>query len=226
MKKLTKTLLLVLCALLLVAGSVLGTVAYLTSQDQVVNTFTVGKVAIKLDEAPVDANGVATSEDRVKANEYHLLPGHDYDKDPTVTVLANSEECYVRMLVTVENMAAMKVAFPKTDADFADFYGPGDVFLLQNLVTGWDSNAWTYVDCKEANGSATYEFRFYTTVAKSASNTVLPALFQNIVVPGEINNAQLAMLQDATITVEAHAIQADGFTTADAAWAAWNPVEN
>ena len=59
MKKTSKALLLTICAVLLVAASVMGTMAYLTSTDKVQNTFTVGKVAIKLDEAKVDANGKA-----------------------------------------------------------------------------------------------------------------------------------------------------------------------
>jgi len=63
-------------------GSVFGTLAYLTATDTVTNTFTVGKVQITLDEAPVDANGETTDGDRVKKNNYHLLPGHEYDKDP------------------------------------------------------------------------------------------------------------------------------------------------
>ena len=54
MKKAKKALALVLCAVLLVAGSVMGTMAYLTSKDEVVNTFTVGKVGITLDEEDVD----------------------------------------------------------------------------------------------------------------------------------------------------------------------------
>ena len=57
MKKTSKALLLTICAVLLVAASVMGTMAYLTSADEVKNTFTVGKVAIKQDEAKVDANG-------------------------------------------------------------------------------------------------------------------------------------------------------------------------
>ena len=41
MKTRSKALLLTLCAVLLVAASVLGTMAYLTSTDEVTNTFTV-----------------------------------------------------------------------------------------------------------------------------------------------------------------------------------------
>lgn len=44
MKTRSKALLLTLCAVLLVAASVLGTMAYLTSTDEVTNTFTVGQV--------------------------------------------------------------------------------------------------------------------------------------------------------------------------------------
>lgn len=53
----TKALLMSLCAVLLVAASVLGTMAYLTDSKDVKNTFTVGNVAIKLDEAKVDDMG-------------------------------------------------------------------------------------------------------------------------------------------------------------------------
>ena len=55
----TKALLMSLCAVLLVAASVLGTMAYLTDSKDVKNTFTVGNVSIKLDEAKVNADGKA-----------------------------------------------------------------------------------------------------------------------------------------------------------------------
>ena len=108
MKKTSKALLLALCAVLLVAASVMGTMAYLTSTDKVENTFTVGKVAIKLDEAKVDENGqVVEPAARVKANDYNLLPGHTYTKDPTVTVLKDSVESYVRLKVTLNKASAV-----------------------------------------------------------------------------------------------------------------------
>lgn len=70
MKTKSKALLLTLCAVLLVAASVLGTMAYLTSTDTVTNTFTVGKVEIKLDETDV-TNPTGS---RVQANSYKLMP--------------------------------------------------------------------------------------------------------------------------------------------------------
>ena len=57
MKTKSKALLLTLCAVLLVTASVLGTMAFLTSNDEVVNTFSVGSVAIKLDEAKANTDG-------------------------------------------------------------------------------------------------------------------------------------------------------------------------
>ena len=212
MKKHSKILLAIACALALVAGSIMGTLAYLTSQDSVVNTFTVGKVAIELDEAKADAAGnVADHNVRVKANTYHLIPGHVYHKDPTVTVKANSEAVYVRMMVTVEDLADLKAALPTE-------YVQDGVFLLEKLVTGWNRDTWQVAS---VDGD-TYEFRYKEVVSKSATDTILPDLFTEISLPGdEITNAELDTLADLKITVVAHAIQADGFETAADAWAKW-----
>ena len=58
MKKAKKVVALLLCAVLLVVGSVAGTMAYLADTSDVVeNTFTIGKVDITLDEAGVNEYG-------------------------------------------------------------------------------------------------------------------------------------------------------------------------
>ena len=107
MKSKKKVFLTVLCAAALVVASVLGTMAFLTSKDKVNNTFTVGKVVITLDEAEVDQYGVVqtkedgSAKDRVKTNEYKLIPGHEYTKDPTIHVAADSEDSWI--FVKVEN---------------------------------------------------------------------------------------------------------------------------
>ena len=104
MKTARKSLLIALCAILLVVASVMGTLAYLTSTTgTVTNTFTVGNLSITLDEAKTDEYGVeASPEERVQANTYKLVPGHTYAKDPTVHVAANSEKCYVFVKVVDE----------------------------------------------------------------------------------------------------------------------------
>lgn len=100
--KLRKVLLLACSAVLLVCLSVGATVAYLTSNAKVVNTFTVGNVKITMDEAKTNSDGTldTTSTERVQANTYHLLPGHSYLKDPTIHVDANSEKCWLFVRVS------------------------------------------------------------------------------------------------------------------------------
>lgn len=102
MRTKTKALVLALCAVLLVVTTVFVTMAFLTSEDSVQNTFTVGKVEITLDEAKVDSYGneIANAE-RVKGNEYKLIPSHTYVKDPTIHVDSNSEDCY--LFVKIQN---------------------------------------------------------------------------------------------------------------------------
>lgn len=97
MKTARKVLILALCAVLLVSATIMGTMAYLTSQAEVVNTFTVGSVAITLDETDVDGNA-----GRDTANAYKLLPGHTYTKDPIIHVTSTSEECYLFVKVVDE----------------------------------------------------------------------------------------------------------------------------
>ena len=225
MKTKTKALALFLSAVLLVVTTVFTTMAFLTSTDEVTNTFTVGKVKITLDEAKVDEYGNLLDADgkvwedgktlanRVTGNGYKLIPGHMYVKDPTVTVVEESEQCYVRMLVTVSNVNVLKEAFPTyVDATTG-------VFLLQNLVSGWNANVWNYEDYDAK--TSTYEFRYYDVVDAREAAVKLPALFTNVVIPGEVDNDTLATLEGETINVVAHAIQADGFQDDDAAWAAW-----
>ena len=84
MKK--KTLALVLALTLLVTGVVGGTLAWLTDQTaEVKNTFTVGDINIGLTETTAD---------------YKMVPGNTIAKDPTVTVKANSEACWLFVKVT------------------------------------------------------------------------------------------------------------------------------
>lgn len=110
-------LLVLLCVAAIVASTIFGTLAYLTDSDANTNTFTVGNIRIKLDEAAVNPDGslVTGYENRVHSNQYHLLPGQTYIKDPRVTVAYDSEDAYVRMLVKVDNIDQLKAAIPQQD---------------------------------------------------------------------------------------------------------------
>ena len=212
MKTRSKALLLTLCAVLLVAASVLGTMAYLTSTDEVTNTFTVGQVKIKLDEAKANPDGsLVANADRVKANEYKLLPGHTYNKDPMVTVLSGSESSYVKMTVTFSKANELDAIFAPGGAD------------LTSIFNGYDAAKWiARGNTKDATANTrTYEFWYKETVGAPTADVALDALFDSITVPGTITNEQLATIEGMTITVNAYAIQADGFANAEAAWAAF-----
>ena len=94
-------LLTTLAAVALIGAIGVGsTFAYLSSKTgTVVNTFTVGNVVITLDEKDTD-NSTQNAE-RDQANAYtDMIPGSSYEKDPTVHVAANSENCYVFVKVT------------------------------------------------------------------------------------------------------------------------------
>ena len=248
MKTKSKALLLTLCAVLLVAASVLGTMAYLTSTAKVENTFTIGKVEIKLDEAKVNADGIPVEgADRVTANSYKLMPGNTYTKDPTVTVKAGSEDSYVRMKVTFNNAKAIIALC--TDPEFAgdDPTGVENAYPLIRMVNFVEANAakWdgiipdNMVDTEEMLGDGktptkyfaydktadtlTYYFYYNETVGAPNGDVKLPVLFNNITVPEWATGEQLAKLNNFQITVVAEAIQAGSFANAGAAWAAFAP---
>ena len=201
----------VMATVLLVMVSVLGTLAYLTDSSEVVNTFTMGKVQIQLDEAVVDANGAPTDERTEEGNTYHLLPGGRYVKDPTITVKKGSEEAYVRMLVTFNSYKELKAIF-------------GDAFTPASLTDGWDGAEW--LSCGKTEdltvNTVTFEFRYFETVKPSEEDLPLDALFDAIIVPQTMTGEQLQTLAGLEIVIEAHAIQAIGFDDADAAWDAFS----
>ena len=201
-----KSIALVMMAVLLVAASVMGTLAYLTSHDEVVNTFTVGTVNIKLDEAKANTDGsLVEGAARVKTNHYKLLPGHTYNKDPMVTVLAGSEPSYIKMTVTFSKANELDAIFAPTGAN------------LTSIFNGYDAANWIAKgNTKDAAANTrTYEFWYKETVGAPTADV---ALFDSITVPGTITNEQLATIEGMTITVNAYAIQADGSTDAADAW--------
>lgn len=193
MKTARKAMLIALCAVLLVAASVMGTLAYLTSTTGVVtNTFTVGNVKITLDEAKVDTAGVEVKDaDRVLENKYHLIPGSSYTKDPTVHVDANSEDAW--LFVKVENGLANIEA--------------GTTIAAQMAAKGW-----TLV----ANQTNVYAYK--TTVA--AGNNIV--VFESFTVSGTADVAayEEAEIKVTAYAVQAENFEtaAEAWTAAPASW--------
>ena len=220
MKNANKILLICICLIAVLTVSLVGTLAYLLDTDSTVNTFTVGQVHISVDEAKVNADGTPVAgADRVKANEYHVLPGMEYTKDPTVTVDGGSEDAYVRMILTVHNASDVQAILTK--------YGLGDFSVL---IGGWDKNTWLYEGFTEdtVKNTISFEFRYKEIVSKSTTDTKLTALFDTLIVPGEITGEEMKDLYDGGFKMEVfgHAIQAAGFNTEDAAWDAFDTQHN
>ena len=185
-----KALLLTLGAVMLVAVSVLSTIAFLKSIDSVNNTFTVGKVEITLDEAKVSEYGVvdATASSRVKANVYKLIPGHYYVKDPTVHFAAGSEESY--LFVKVENGLSAIEAESKT---------------IESQIA---ANGWTALTGETGV--------YYKKVNANTTNAAIDyAVFGSFTLA---EDAEVSSYSNAAINVTAYGIQADGFDTAEDAW--------
>lgn len=173
MKK--KTLALVLALTLLVAGVVGGTLAWLTDQTaEVKNTFTVGDINIGLTETTAD---------------YKMIPGNTIAKDPTVTVKANSEACWLFVKVTKsENL---------------------DTFITYAIAEGWtalpgvDGVYYREVPASAADQTFSVLADDAVTVKSDVTRTML----------------ETAKTDAPTLTFKAYAIQKDHFATADAAWA-------
>lgn len=222
MKK-TKILLTLVCAVLLIAASVMGTLAYLTDTEEVKNTFTVGKVELKngekgagLDEAKTNLDGQPVNGDgtvvelenapRVTGNEYKLVPGHTYTKDPTVHVAAGSEDCWI--FVTVKN-------------DIAAYEVRGNDITSQIALNGWKlggttSDGTLYYRTHESNAKQVdYKVFGQFTIADTADK-----------IDGwsSINYDKEAK-SGTTVEVKAYAIQMDGFEdNKEGAWAAFGDV--
>lgn len=185
MKTKNKALLLALCAVSLVTASVLGTMAYLTSNDKVTNTFTVGSVAITMDETDVDGTA-----GRDTQNSYKLLPGHEYTKDPTIHVDPKSEDCY--LFVKVENGIE---AIEDGNSKVAD----------QMTRNGWAAveGKGVYVYVGKGEGAS-------QPLAVTKNDKDIP-VFDKIKIDGSVNGTELKKYENKKITVTAYAVQKDGF---------------
>lgn len=212
-----KKFVLMFASVALIASTVLfGTLAYFTDKESIANTFTVGNIDITLDEAAVNEYGEPTGSDRTSdGNEYKLVPGRTYVKDPTITVVKGSEPAYVRMLVTISHADVFDAIF-----DAVEQYQQRPV--LTDIFNGHDNTVWEYKsEYKTTSPSTiTYEFRYRDANAATV-NTVdartetadikLPALFESFTVPGYFGNQQIQDLDGMTITVIGQAIQSDSF---------------
>lgn len=181
-----------MCAVVALAACAFGgaTLAYFTSETgPVTNTFSVGKVAITLDEAEVDVYGVEVpNAERVTANTYKLIPGHEYVKDPTIHVEKGSEPCWLFVQV-IDQIS--------------------DIQADNNIVKKMQENGWTLLDSQAEPG-----VWYYQTAVDAREAAVDVDVFDGFAIK---HNANLAGYEGKTITVKAFAIQEDNLPLKEAA---------
>ncbi len=196
MSKIKKALALLLCTLMIVSASALATIAYLTDSEAVVNTFSVGQVGISLDETDVNPDGtVKEPYARDKENEYHLIPGSTYTKDPIIHVDDNSENCYV--FVKVVNPIE---AYESKEEDY------------NSIAKQIKDNGWTALDGVENV--------YYKEYIKGQTDKDLE-VFEGFKIDGQANKVDGwdAITPETTrINVTGYAVQMAGFGSAKDAW--------
>lgn len=202
-----------LCVTLVALAAIGATFAYLTDTKTVDNTFTMGNVAIKLDETNVnDPTG-----DRVTSNEYNVYPGAVVKKDPIVHNTGKNA-AYIRATINVENwMNNCAAYYPEFGIAYPSAgYEQSLLLLVDALGNGWSIvGVETGKPFELGNFSAKFILKYDGTLASGADTT---AMFNNVKVPAGIKNGN----DFGAITVVAQAIQADGFDTWEAAFAAYD----
>lgn len=177
----SRTLLLALAAVLVLGCTVGGTLAWLMDQTApVVNTFTVGDINIGLVETTTD---------------YKMVPGNEISKDPTVTVEAGSEACW--LFVKVEKSANL------------------DDFITYAIADGWTEltagNGVYYREVSASNADQSFDVlsgnkvQVKDSITKQMLNVLTEETYP-------------------TLTFTAYAVQKDKIASAADAWAKVNPT--
>lgn len=191
-KKLSKKgLIAILAAVVMLTGMIGGTIAWLIAQtESVVNTFTYGDINIKLEET--DTND---GDNNANTNEYKMMPGQDITKDPVLTVIKGSEDCY--LFVKLDK---------STDAKFDDF------------MTFEVADGWTALD----NVAGVY-YREVAAADVADADKAFGVIKDNTVsVKETVTKGMLNALTDTTfpkLTVTGYAVQKAGMSSAADAWA-------
>ena len=183
MKK--KSLALVLALAMIVVCVVGGTLAWLIDKtDPVTNTFTTSDVDITLTETTTN---------------YQMIPGYTIDKNPKVTVLADSEKCYLFVKV----------------AESDNF----DTFMTYEMAAGWTRGDGTNIPSNV----------YYREVAASTDNQEFGVLkddqvtVKDTVTKDNLNALNAEGATQPTLTFTAYACQYNSSNntpfTAEAAWA-------
>lgn len=204
-----------LCVTLVALAAIGATFAYLTSTATVNNTFTMGNVKITLDETNVNNPEGA----RVTANEYNVYPGAVVTKDPIVHNVGKNA-AYIRATVNVSDWMNLVAAYYP---EYEYHFGQEGYKSALELLVGELGEGWSVVDVVAGDTftlgafDAKFVLKYDGTLAAGADTT---AMFQTVTIPAGIDNANTDTFKG--VKVVAQAIQADGFDTWEAAFAAYD----
>lgn len=189
----------IMLALVVIGNSVSGTVAWLVSKPESrVSTFTLGDINITLKESDFGSQPIK------------IIPGIDIKKDPKVTVMANSEACW--LFVKVEESH-----WP----DFKEKNGTRKVSYSVN--NGWNVLKNTPgVYFREVSAEEAQKGIDYTVLAGNESCPSGVIKVSQELTKEEINSISSYGNQP-SLTFTAYAVQHAGIDTADVAWATVNP---
>lgn len=208
-----------LCVTLVALAAIGATFAYLTDTKTVNNTFTMGNVAIKLDETNVnDPTG-----DRVTSNAYSVYPGAVVTKDPIVHNTGKNG-AYVRAVVTIEdgmNWLGLYNENVWTAPQEAAF----NAMINNTLGEGWELVDIAYDMSGPNHPTSDFVATLkYTKVLEAGKDTT--AMFSQIAFPTKLTGkdvtTRIGQNGEFGINVVAQAIQADGFENWVDAFAAYD----
>lgn len=190
MRRMLFTLALVL---VVAVASVGGTLAWLRVETEpVTNTFTVGNIGLTLSET---------------TRTYKIVPGVSIPKDPKVTVAANSEKCYVFLKVVESNWPT------------PTYTGENNAIIRKVNYT--ITNDWALYSTEVGSDAKTITKVYYKVVDNQATAKELQVLVGNqVTVADSLTKAEVDDITiQPTLTFTAYAVQYEGMTSVDDAWA-------
>lgn len=194
MKK--KAIVAVVALVLVLCCAMGGTLAWLVdSTTEVKNTFTYGDINISLWEHELNEDGLTLSTGVFTGKEqtgFKMIPGNKIEKDPTITVMADSEACWL---------------FVKID-ESTNFDG----FMTYEIADGWTQGDGTVIPANV----------YYREVPATEDDAKFAVLKDNKVhVKEGVLKTELEALDDntkPTLTFTAYAVQKANVANEATAW--------
>ena len=198
----------------IVAASVAGTVAYLAASSSVTNVFTVGNIAIHMDESAVNPDGTlldggATRRD---TNTYNLVPDGEYVKDPTIHVQEGSEAAY--LFITVKNDIAPIAADDVDKPTIAEQLETNGWAKIAQVPAG---NVYVYVGAGNVAAGGELDINSPKSAVEFSQGGQSYLLFEKFYIGHDVDCTPYGA---AKIIINGFAIQDTGLETVKDAWEA------